>query len=418
MVQKFARYWEYYYSLQQQPFLGRNLLVSSICPHLYGLYLVKLSLLLILIGGVSNGASEKNPVRGQSHLLIVGDSSTGKSQLLLFASKLAIRSVMTTGLGTTSAGLTCSAIKESGEWMLEGGALVLGDRGLCCIDDFNSIREHDRATIHEVSQSAPSDVGDGAAAALGGEGGDRHDAQHADRGDRHLQPARKVRRVAEPLREHLHRLPPAEPLRPDPPPPRQREQAGRGAGRAARSGTRRSRTTSSRRTSTAAAPPPRSPRATTVGARGGLDAAPLWSVEELKGYILYVQRTFRPRLSAAAQRILTRYYQFVRSHNTSGAQATIRLLESLVRLAQAHARLMMRNRVLAMVGARRASSVGRGGGGAADGGLGAGHRAARCASARRSTLDINNLLYVDFPRDCEVEYRNLEGFVLSKLQLE
>ena len=62
---------------------------------------VKLSLLLILIGGVSNRSSEKNPVRGQSHLLIVGDSSTGKSQLLLFASKIAIRSVMTTGLGTT-----------------------------------------------------------------------------------------------------------------------------------------------------------------------------------------------------------------------------------------------------------------------------------------------------------------------------
>lgn len=62
---------------------------------------VKLSLLLILIGGVSSTDPDKNPIRGQSHLLIVGDSSTGKSQLLLFASKIAMRSVITSGLGTT-----------------------------------------------------------------------------------------------------------------------------------------------------------------------------------------------------------------------------------------------------------------------------------------------------------------------------
>lgn len=77
--------------------------------------------------------------------------------------------------------------------------------------------------------------------------------------------------------------------------------------------------------------------------------APLWSVEELKGYILYVQRQYHPLLSPSAQLILTRYYQFVRTHNNSSAQATVRLLESLIRLGQAHARLMMRNEVMTMV---------------------------------------------------------------------
>lgn len=76
---------------------------------------------------------------------------------------------------------------------------------------------------------------------------------------------------------------------------------------------------------------------------------PLWSVEELKGYLLHVQRSYQPRLSVEAQKILSCYYRHVRSHNCSGTQATVRLLESLIRLAQAHARLMMRSVVLTMV---------------------------------------------------------------------
>lgn len=141
--------------MQQTKCAGRDLLLDSFCPQLFQLYPAKLAFLLSLIGGVSYIEYETgNHNRNECHILMIGDPGTGKSQLLKYVAKLAPKSVNATGTGLTSAGLTATMRKgkDSNSWILDAGVLVLADSGVCCIDQFEKISGAQLAAFQEAME--------------------------------------------------------------------------------------------------------------------------------------------------------------------------------------------------------------------------------------------------------------------------
>lgn len=132
----------------------RKRIIKSIAPSIFGHEDIKTAIALALFGGVSKDINHKLRIRGDINVLLLGDPGTAKSQFLKYVEKTAQRTVFATGQGASAVGLTASVRKDpvTREWSLEGGALVLADKGVCMIDEFDKMNDADRTSIHEAME--------------------------------------------------------------------------------------------------------------------------------------------------------------------------------------------------------------------------------------------------------------------------
>ena len=130
-------------------------IVSSVAPSIYGYEDIKEALALQLFSGVVKNLPDGSRIRGDIHIMLVGDPGIAKSQLLRYVVKLSPRGVFTSGRSASASGLTAAAVKDDlndGRWTIEGGALVMADMGIAAVDEMDKMKTEDKSALHEAME--------------------------------------------------------------------------------------------------------------------------------------------------------------------------------------------------------------------------------------------------------------------------
>eukprot|EP00588_Corethron_pennatum_P009749 CAMPEP_0194274018 /NCGR_PEP_ID=MMETSP0169-20130528/7211_1 /TAXON_ID=218684 /ORGANISM="Corethron pennatum, Strain L29A3" /LENGTH=922 /DNA_ID=CAMNT_0039017113 /DNA_START=77 /DNA_END=2845 /DNA_ORIENTATION=+ len=338
--------------LARDPRIGERI-VRSIAPSIYGHRHVKVAMAMALFSGVPKNINAKHRIRGDINVLLLGDPGTAKSQFLKYCEKTAPRAVYSTGKGASAVGLTASVHKDpvTKEWTLEGGALVLADRGVCLIDEFDKMNEQDRTSIHEAMEQQSISVSKAgivtslqarcsvvaAANPIGG----RYDssctlAENVELTDPILQRFDilcVLRDTVDPVAdERLARFVTGSHLVSHP--TSELEKAGGGAGLAAHLQAQE-RTVGGDAGAPSAAPPLNDAHEETI------------PQHVLRKYIQYARAHVRPRLQGFDRNKVSSLYVALRreSAQSGGVPIAVRHIESIMRMAEAHAKMHLREYV-------------------------------------------------------------------------
>lgn len=296
-------------SIASSPNAYQNL-INSIAPAIHGHETEKEAILLLLAGGTTTVLPDGTKLRGDINVLFVGDPGTAKSEMLKFAAQVAPRGIFASGKGTTAAGLSAAVIREKNVLMLEAGVVVLADQGIACIDEFDKMREEDRSALHEQMEQQSVTVAKGGIYAT-------LNARTAI-----LAATNPILGKYNPYQNLTDNISLPIPLLTrfdlifvikDIPRPAEDEKL--------------------------------ATHILSVHAKRGYDTPPPVEFSLLKKYIAYAKK-INPVLTKPAMERIKEYYLELRRRSEANITATPRTLESLIRLATARARILLRNEVL------------------------------------------------------------------------